>query len=96
MKLKDNPKVTYQTQGRGGTIYFENDSARFDLWWEFAGGDALVIVEIPTEELWKSRTNLPLADRDNVLTFIAEQIVNDQMSGSGTFVFSENFITFYK
>lgn len=96
IKMEGNPKVTYENKGRGGNVYFQNDKTRFGLWWEFAGGDALVILEIPTEKQWVSRTNLSLGDRKNVIIFIAEQIIKDQMSGSGTYVTGENVITFYK
>ena len=93
--LAGNPKLRYVDMGRGGTIYFENQEITFDMWWEMAGGDALVILDIPTEEQWETRTKLPLERRTQTLTFIAEQIVDDQISGNGSFVIGQNVITFY-
>ncbi|MCC6842519.1 MAG: hypothetical protein WBP33_06710 [Saprospiraceae bacterium] len=89
------PKLRYVEMGRGGTIYYESSHARFDMWWEFAGGKALVILDIPTPDQWTARTGLPLAQRKKVLNFIGEQIVLDKISSGGSFIIGENVITFY-
>lgn len=95
LHLEGNPKLRYADYGRGGTIYYESPDAQFDMWWEFAGGNALVIVDIPTKEKWEAVTKLPLNQREKVLTFIGEQIVEDKISGSGSFIIGENVLTFY-
>ncbi|MDX1911639.1 MAG: hypothetical protein SFV22_09160, partial [Saprospiraceae bacterium] len=61
--IQGNPKLIYSDKGRGGTIRFESEETRFEMWWEFAGSDALVIVDIPTLAQWHARTNLPLDRR---------------------------------
>lgn len=94
-QLDGRPRLRYDDAGRGGTIWFENLDTRFDMWWEFAGGDALVILDIPTEEQWEARTKLPLDQREKVLNFIGEQIVEDKISGTGSFIIGHNVITFY-
>ena len=58
-------------------------------------GEALVIVDIPTPEQWEARTKLPLAQRESTLTFIGEQIVEDKISGGGSFIIGHNVLTFY-
>ena len=65
------------------------------MWWEFAGVDELFILGIPTEKKWEDATKLPPEQRNTVLTFIAEQIVADKISGDGHFIIGENVITFY-
>jgi hypothetical protein len=90
-----NPRLHYENNGRGGNYIFESDQTKFSMWWEFAGGDALVILDIPSANNWKARTKLPLSQRDEILTFIAEQIVQDQISGTGSFVIGTDVITFY-
>lgn len=95
LRIKGNPTLRYADSGRGGTIWYESPDATFDMWWEFAGGDALVIVDIPTEEFWEKRTKLPLEQRENILTFIGEQIVEDKISGNGSFIIGDNMLTFY-
>ena len=77
-------------------MHFESRETKFELWWEFAGGDALAIVEIPTETNWPATTNLPLEKRNDVLRFIGEQIVVDQTGGTGSFIIGENVLTIYK
>jgi hypothetical protein len=95
VRLEGNPKLRYVDMGRGGTIYYESPDARFDMWWEFGGGNALVIVDIPTEEQWEARTKLPLDQRTKVLTFIGEQIVLDKISYNGSLIIGDNVLTFY-
>lgn len=96
IQLEGNPKLIYEGSGRGGTIWFESRETRFDMWWEYAGGDALVIVAIPTKEEWEATTKLPVERRKDILTFIGEQIVVDQVSGTGSFIIGENVITVYR
>jgi len=95
LRLEGNPKLRYADYGRGGTIYYESPDAHFDMWWEFAGGDALVIVDIPTPEHWEKRTKLPLDQREKVLTFIGEQVMEDKNMGIGSFIIGDNVLTFY-
>jgi hypothetical protein len=84
--LEGNPILRYKNQGRGGTVYFEAGEAKFDMWWEMAGGDALVILEIPTLEDWEERTNIPAERRDFTLEFIAKQVLRDQVSSNGSYI----------
>lgn len=93
--IEGSPKLRYVDMGRGGTIYYESIDAEFDMWWEFAGGGAFIIVDIPTREQWEQRTNIPLDQRDKVLNFIGEQIVIDHVPYDGYFIIGENVITFF-
>lgn len=95
LQLEGNPKLRFADYGRGGTIYYESPDANFDMWWEFAGGNALVIVDIPTQEQWEQRTKLPLHQREKVLAFIGEQILDNKNYGVGTFIIGDNVMTFY-
>ncbi len=95
LRLEGSPKLRFSDYGRGGTIYYESPDAQFDMWWEFAGGDALVIVDIPTPEHWEARTKLPLERREHVLTFIGEQILDAKNGGTGSFIIGDNVLTFY-
>lgn len=89
-------RLRYADYGRGGTIYYESTEGDFDMWWEFGGGNAVVIVDIPSLEQWEARTKLPLSKRAEVLQFIGEQIIADKMSSSNaSFVIGDNVITFY-
>lgn len=92
--LEGNPKVRFTSQGRGGTVFFESRETKFDMWWEM-GYTALIIVEIPTEADWVSRTNLPLERREETLNFIGEELVLQEVPYGGSFIVGENIITIY-
>lgn len=91
-----NARLLYSTQGRGGTVFFESNETKFDMWWEFGGGDALAIVNIPSEQHWVAKTQLPLEKRAAILDFIGQQVIQDQASGKGTYEISENYLTIYQ
>jgi hypothetical protein len=93
--LPDNTQVRITSEGRSGTIYFENPQSKFSMWWEFAGAGALAIINIPTPEQWETTTKLPLAQRDDVLRIIGEHVVRTQTSGRGRYVMDDQFITIY-
>ena len=93
--LAGNPTLKYENSGRGGTIWFESEEANFDLWWEFAGSGALVLVGVPRPEHWQARTKLSAVCREEVLTFIGEQIVQDHTAGSGSFLIGDDVMTIY-
>ena len=95
LRIEGNPTLSYDDQGGGGTIRFESRATTFNLWWEFAGSYALAIVDIPNVDQWETRTKLPLEQRERTLTYIAEQIVEDKISGNGSFIIGENVITLY-
>jgi len=94
-QLNGNPEIHYTNKGRGGTVHYVNGQVCFDLWWEFAGGDAVVIVDIPTENDWEKRTGLKMDERAATIRFIGDQIIKDQLSGNGNFIVGENTLTFY-
>ena len=86
-------RVTFQDQGRSGSIIYESPDTRFDLWWEM-GTTALVLVDVPPEEDWTNRTGLPRLQRRGILTFIGEEILARQAPG-GSFIIGANVLTVY-
>lgn len=86
--------LNYTTEGRSGNITYQSPDSTFSMWWEYAGGDALVIINIPTEQEWTSRTQLPLEWRDHILAFIAERVIRDR-AGGRRYTIEGNFITIY-
>lgn len=94
-RIEGNPKISYRDMGRGGYVIFESRETRFELWWEFAIGGALALVEVPSLENWQKTTQLPLEKRADVLNFIGEQVVLAQTGGGGSFIVGENVLTIY-
>lgn len=77
-------------------MWYESADARFGLWWEFAGGEALAILEIPDAEHWVARTGLPIERRDEVLRFIGDQVVEDQAGGRGSYRLGDSVMTIFR
>ena len=95
-KPTGNPLLRYSDMGRGGTVYYENGDTKLDCWWEYGGGDALVIMDVPTPEQWEQRTKLPLAARESTLHYISTQVLKSKNGGNGSFVIGENVVTFFR
>jgi hypothetical protein len=96
IQLSHNPRLQYKNSGRSGSIIFQNDLSSFELWWEFGGGNALVIIDIPTEHDWIKITGLPLDQRSDTLRFIAEQVIEDQTSSAHKYEISDRWITIFR
>lgn len=91
------PQLRYEDQGRSGVIHFDNGRGRFEMYWEFGGGDTLAVIDVPTEAEWVSRTGLPLAERADVLRFIAKQVTRDKTStGLNRFEIGPAHITIFE
>lgn len=70
--------VSYEGQGRSGHVIFYRNDMTLHFPFEFAGGNALSIVEVPTVENWEKETKLPLSDRPVILEFVARRIIRNQ------------------
>lgn len=87
-------RVTYEQQGRGGTIIFQLDSTVLRFGWEFGGGNALALVFIPDEDQWEAQTGLLLTQRMPVLDFIGTHIIADQ--GGRSYGVEGNALVIYR
>lgn len=86
----------YTSVGRSGTVRYVGQGSSFELWWEFAGGDALAIIAVPSEDEWEAKTKLPQAARTATLEWIGEQLVKDNTHGQGRYECDDRFITLYR
>lgn len=87
--------VAYQGLGRVGTIIFYRNDRTLHFEYEYAAGDALATIRIPTAENWEQVTKLPLDQRDGVLQFIAKRVLRGQ-SPKGHFVIGPDEIVIMK
>ena len=71
-------RVSYDDQGRGGYVIFYWGKTVNQFYWEFGGGNALVVIDIPTAALWEKQTGLPLEIRTPVLEFIGTRAITDK------------------
>jgi hypothetical protein len=88
--------LTYEDMGRGGTIRFVSARHRFSMWWEFAGGEAIVLVGLPNARVWEQETGISFAAREEVVRFIGDRVLRDKIGSSGRWTWSDPTLTFYK
>lgn len=74
-------RLTYQEDGRSGYIFYREGATEFRMYWEFGGSKTLVIIDVPTEAQWTEQTRLPLERREEVLRYVAENVIRDKCSG---------------
>lgn len=74
-------RLEYEQSGRGGGITYCDGDTRINFDWEFAGGNAVVIIFVPSSADWESRTQTPLSDRRDILEFLAEGVIRDRAAG---------------
>lgn len=70
--------LEYDNRGRGGYVIYCEGDIRISFDFEFAGGKGVVLIFVPTPAQWELATGTPLAERDSILTFVAEQAIRDQ------------------
>jgi len=90
---ESGPHLRYSHEGRGGTIHYTSPETSFDMWYELAMPPALVDIGIPEPRYWESQTKTPLAQREAILQFIGQLVVNDKLSGNGYFLFDDQIMS---
>lgn len=87
-------RLTYFNQGRGGTVVYADSVSSIKLDFEFGGGNCVAIIFIPSKQTWENITKRTLAERDQIVEFIARQSLKDQVAG-GRYEIKEQYIEFY-
>ncbi len=90
-----NRRLQYISLGRAGKVVYQDAISAISFDYEFGGGNCIAIIFIPSAENWTSATNRPIADRNDVLNYVAGKATSDQVS-DGYFVISERFIEIFK
>ena len=88
-------KLEYINQGRGGYVVYKDEQSELKMEFEYGGGDCVAIIYVPTIAIWESKTNISTSDRNQVLSFIAEQSIKDQAPDS-TYVISDDCIEIFR
>ncbi len=87
-------QLTYVDKGRGGTIVYRDEQGDINLFFEYGGGNCVVIIYVPSTDEWTSKTKRSVSARKNILAFIAEQSVKDKAPGC-YYKISEHFIEIF-
>jgi len=90
------PRLSYTQDGRGGKVIYTQDKIRFEMDWEFGGGNAIAIIFIPEEKFWEKETGTKLKERDSILDFIGKQVIKDQAGGDGKYRIDWNSLVILK
>lgn len=89
-----NARVSYEQEGRGGTVIFQQDDIILRFSWEFGGGKALALIFVPSAETWENETGLPLERRESILDFVGWRVIADQ--GGARYVLSDDILEILK
>lgn len=77
----NNAKVTITEDGRSGTVSYTEDGRTISGWWEFAGGDAIAMVNMGSESGWRLQHPWAMDRRAEILRFVGEEVVRQKASG---------------
>jgi hypothetical protein len=94
---KFSRKVVFENMGRSNNVLYEDGEKSFSFWSEFGSGGCLFYISIPTAETWEKQTGFSLAERYEIIQFVATETLRAQTSSSGAFFkIEESWINFYK
>ncbi len=73
--------LRYDESGRSGYVILHHGRVVHRFSYEFAGGSALAVIDVPTAGYWEANTGLPLEEREEILAFVGAQVVADRAPG---------------
>lgn len=85
--------LEYEDNFRAGVIIYVDGERRIRFQHEMAGGGYKFIIDVPPAKHWEVQTGTPLAERDEIVRFVAEQVQREQAS-SWTFEIRDTEIAF--
>lgn len=91
---KNKRKLEYISNGRCGSVIYKDDQGDIKFYYEFGGGKCVAIIFVPPVNDWTVQTKRNLSERNEILTFVAEQTIKDQ-SPNSYFEISENSIEIF-
>lgn len=86
-------QVTYFSEGRSGHILYKEDTGCLKMYYEFGGGDCVAIIFLPDDKEWGEFSGGE--KRNEVLTFIANQVIKDQAPNC-SYRITERFIEIFR
>ncbi|MDP1573253.1 MAG: hypothetical protein Q8M04_03365 [Pseudomonadota bacterium] len=66
-------RLEFEGNFRAGTIWYIEGDARIKFYHEMCGGGVHFSIDIPVAEKWEAETGRPLADRDDIVEFVAAE-----------------------
>jgi hypothetical protein len=72
--------LEYEGTFRAGTITFVDGMRRIRFYHEMCGGDLHASIDVPTTDAWEKETGVSLAERDEIIAWVAERVRTEQAS----------------
>lgn len=69
-------RVEYEGNYRAGVFTYIDGPLRVRFGQEMGGGGCLAVLEVPRAHTWEALTGIPLAQRDEIVRFVAEQVTH--------------------
>jgi hypothetical protein len=66
-------RLEFEGNFRAGTIIYIEGDIRLPFYHEMCGGGVHFSIDIPPPEKWEAATGRPLAERDDIIAFLAEE-----------------------
>jgi hypothetical protein len=76
--------------GRSGSIAYRESAGLISFYWEFGGGDAVVIISVGDSAVWSSRHPWAVGRRREILERVAHEVVRQKASTCRADIDSEN------
>ncbi|MBK8198474.1 MAG: hypothetical protein IPK75_08885 [Acidobacteria bacterium] len=86
-------RLEFEGNVRAGTIIYIEGSLRLKFYHEMCGGGVHFSIDVPTPEKWESETGRPLAERDDIVQFVAAETQRRQ-ARTWSYVIHPNRIDF--
>lgn len=86
-------RMEYDCNHRAGTMTYVDGERRIVFAYELSAAGLAFWIELPTEAQWLLHTGTPVAERTEIVQFVAERVQRDQ--GAGRFEIRANAIHFY-
>ena len=88
-------RLEYVSYGRDGEVIYIEGEKRIKFLMEMGAYDCVFYINIPSNQDWEISTKFPLVEREDIITFVAEQTQRDQAS-SCEYKISEREIAYYR
>jgi hypothetical protein len=96
MNAMHKRKVSYKEYGRSNDVIYTDGEKMAKFYSEIGTGNCIFYIHIPSVENWESETDFSVAERDEILQFIAETVLRDKTTSSGAyFEIEDKWINFY-
>ena len=71
-------RLEYKNEVGSGYVVYKDQQGEIKFFFEFGGGNCIAIIYVPTENEWAIKTKRSVIDRQQILSYVANQVIKDQ------------------